>query len=426
MRLVELHPNLRLRIIVAFVERTLNTIITPLMAIYLASAVGAARAGLLIGAAVVLAVVASLAGGPVADGRGRRLPLLVGTSGTAVAFLGMAAASSSWWDSAVAVFAFYVLNNVVSNFALPANEAMIVDVTPAEHRKAVYTLQYWTVNAALAAGALTASFLYGGYFTTMLTVAAAIAGVAALVSLRYLTETMPAAVRRPRFGELLRGYADVLRDQLFLRLVAGMVLWLGLETQLTGYVGVRLAQSFPERREWLALGPWHVHLTGVEVLGVLRAENTLLVVVLAMVSERLTRGLADRPRVYLGVALFTAGTAVLALGTDLVVLVVAALVLTAGELLHIPVLQAMLADLVPERARTRYLAVFKLDIQGGLLISAAGISAGAVLPPAGMAAGFCVLAALMLTSYRPLLARRATGPSTVESPIRNGLGEGTP
>ncbi|MFE9747084.1 MFS transporter [Saccharothrix saharensis] len=411
MRLRELHPNLRLRIAVAFVERALNTIITPLMAIYLAGQVGAARAGLLIGAAVVLAVVASLVGGPVADGRGRRLPLLVGTAGTAIAFLGMAAASSPWWGSAPAVFAFYVLNNAVSHFAVPANEAMIVDVTPTEHRKAVYTLQYWTVNAALAAGALVASFLYSGYFTAMLTVAAAIAGVAALVSLKYLTETMPEAVGRPRFRALLRGYADAVRNRPFLRLVAGMTLWLGLETQLVGYIGVHLAQTHPQRREWLALGPWHVHLNGVEVLGVLRAENTLLIVVLAAFSHRLARGLADRPRVLLGVALFAAGNATLVLAADLVVLVLAVLVLTIGELLHIPVMQAMLADLVPEHARTRYLAVFKLDIQGGLLISAAGISAGAVLPPWGMAVGFGVLAALIVTSYRPLLARRAVGSS---------------
>src|SRR5215211_7450899 len=154
MRLAELHPNVRLRIAVGFVERTLNTIITPLMAIYLASEVGTARAGLLIGVAVVLAVLASLVGGPVADGRGRRMPLLVGTAGMAIAFLGMAVASSSWWHSAVAVFVFYVLNNTLSNFALPANEAMVIDVTSSEHRKAVYTLQYWAVNASLAAGAL--------------------------------------------------------------------------------------------------------------------------------------------------------------------------------------------------------------------------------------------------------------------------------
>jgi DHA1 family multidrug resistance protein B-like MFS transporter len=406
MRLGELHPNVRLRIAVGFVERTLNTIITPLMAIYLASEVGAAHAGLLIGVAVVLAVLASLVGGPVADGHGRRMPLLVGTVGTATAFLGMAVASSPWWHSAVAVFVFYLVNNALSNFALPANEAMIIDVTSSEHRKAVYTLQYWAVNASLAAGALVGSFLYNGYFTAMLAVAAAIAGGAALVSLRFLTETMPEATHQPRFGELLHGYLDALKDSLFLRLTLGMTLWMGLETQLTGYVGVHLVQTFPQRRGWLVLGPWHINLNGLEVLGILRAENTLLIVVLAVFSERLMQALPDRPRIYLGIALFAAGNAVVVLGADLAVLLAAMLALTIGELMHIPVMQAMLADLVPEQARTRYLAVFKLSIQGGLLISAVGISAGAVIPSWGMAVAFCVLAALIATSYRPVLARR--------------------
>jgi DHA1 family multidrug resistance protein B-like MFS transporter len=412
MRLAELHPNVRLRVAVGFVERTLNTIITPLMAIYLASEVGTARAGLLIGVAVVLAVLASLVGGPVADGRGRRMPSLVGTAGMTIAFLGMAVASSPWWHSATAVFVFYVLNNALSNFALPANEAMIIDVTSSEHRKAVYTLQYWAVNASLAAGALFASFLYNGYFTAMLTVAAAIAGVAALVSLKFLTETIPGATRQPRFGELLHGYLDALKDSLFLRLTLGMTLWMGLETQLIGYIGVHLTQKFPEHREWLALGPWHISLSGLEVLGVLRAENTLLIVVLAVFSERLMRGLPDRPRIYLGIALFGVGNAVVVLGTDLPVLLAAMLALTIGELMHIPVMQAMLADLVPEQARTRYLAVFKLSIQGGLLISAAGLSAGALISPWGMALAFCVLAALIATSYRPVIARRKAVLST--------------
>jgi DHA1 family multidrug resistance protein B-like MFS transporter len=406
---------------VGLVERALSTIITPLMAIFLAQEVGTALAGLLILLSIGVAVLASLAGGLVADRYGRRVPLLIGTAGTALAFAGMAVASSSLWHSAIGVFGFYVVNVALSNFALPANEAMIVDVTSSEQRKGVYTLQYWSVNVALALGALVGGFLYSGYFAAMLAIAAGIAAVAALVSLRFLTETIPgrAADRDGALEHLtglLRGYQEAVRAPMFRRVVLGMTVWLGLEMQLTGYVAVRLAEDMPDRQQFLAIGSWPLNLNGVELLGILRAENTLLIVLLALFSERLLRRLPDPPRVYIGIALFAIGTATLAVSSVVGALVLAVAVLTLGELMHIPVMQAMVADLVPEDARTRYLALFKLSIQGGMIIAAIGLTAGAVIPPAGMAVAFIALAALIVGLYRPVLARRGAPTVSATAP----------
>lgn len=403
-----MHPTLRLRIAVGFVERFLNTVITPLMAIYLAAEVGTALAGLLIFLAVGVSVAASLFGGPVADAYGRRMPLIVGTGGSALAFGGMALFSSPWANSAIAVYVFYVLNTSLSSFALPANEAMIVDTTSSEERKGFYTLQYWSVNVALAAGALTGGFLYADFFAAMLGVAAAVAGVAALVSLKYLTETAPPrppeeADRKPssmlRISSLITGYAGVLKDSVFLRLVLGMTLWLGIEMQMVGYVAVRLAEDMHPQR-FLSLD-----IDGYRMLGILRSENTLLIVVLAFFSERLLRHLPDGRRAYWGIALFAAGMAALGVSNTPVLLLIAVAALTIGELMHIPVMQAMLADLVPERSRTVYLAVFKLSIQGGLIIASLGLSVSAFLPPWGMACSYVAMAVLIVVSYRPVIAR---------------------
>ncbi|WP_326651761.1 MFS transporter [Streptomyces sp. NBC_01750] len=403
-----LHPTLRLRIAVGFVERFLNTIITPLMAIYLAAEVGAALAGLLVFLAVGISVAASLFGGPVADAYGRRMPLIVGTAGSALAFGGMALFSSPWINSAISVYLFYVLNTSLSSFALPANEAMIVDTTSSDERKGIYTLQYWSVNVALAAGALTAGFLYADFFAAMLGVAAAIAGTAALVSVRYLAETAPQrpagqAAPRPssmlRMSSLITSYTGVLEDSMFLRLVLGMTLWLGIEMQMVGYVAVRLAEDM-NPQQFLS-----IDIDGYRMLGILRSENTLLIVILAFFSERLLRHLPDGRRAYWGIALFAAGMAALGFSNSVMLLLIAVAALTVGELMHIPVMQAMLADLVPEQSRTTYLAVFKLSIQGGLIIASLGLSLSAVLPPWGMAASFVAMAALIIVSYRPVIAR---------------------
>ena len=76
--------------------------------------------------------------------------------------------------------------------------------------------------------------------------------------------------------------------------------------------------------------------------------------------------------------------------------------------MHIPVMQALLAEIVPEEARTRYMAVFNLNLRGGLMIASLSLTMGALLPPSAMAGLYVVLGALAVKLYRPLL--RASPP----------------
>src|SRR5205085_2408800 len=91
------------------------------------------------------------------------------------------------------------------------------------------------------------------------------------------------------------------------------------------------------------IGSWVARVTGVEILGILRAENTLLVVVLALLVLRLLKRIGDRFRLYVGITLFTLGTMAMGVGNTPWILLGAMLVLTVGEILNVPVQQAMLA-----------------------------------------------------------------------------------
>jgi len=93
------------------------------------------------------------------------------------------------------------------------------------------------------------------------------------------------------------------------------------------------------------------------------SRATAVRVVLALVVLGTLKRLNDRFRLYVGVGLFTLGTIVMAISNSGWILLAAMLVLTIGELLNVPVQQAMLADLVPERSRTRYMAIFNLNVR---------------------------------------------------------------
>ncbi|MEU7882203.1 MFS transporter [Microbispora bryophytorum] len=413
MNLSALHPNLRVRIAVGFLQRLLDSMVMSFMAIYLAFEYGVAVAGVLVVTVMVLGVVGTLAGGHMSDARGRRRTLLLGETGVCLTFALMAVADSPAWHSPAIVYCGYLVNKFAASFAMPANDAMILDVTTPESRKLVYTINYWSINLALAFGALLGGFLYNGHFTLLLTLAAGGTVVIAAATYFLIAETRPeeeaGAAAEPR-GSILRdfanGYRLVLQDRAFGRLLVAATLFMSIELQLINYIGVRLARDLPAQN-LLSIGSWSVRVDGVEMLGILRAENTVLVVALALVAHLVLRRVPDRVRMYAGAGLFTAGYMVLAVSDTGWVLLVAALVLTVGELMDVPVRQALLADMVPAASRTRYMAVYNLNIRVALVVASLCITIGSVLPPWGMAALYGVFGLVIIWQYHAILTPSA-------------------
>ncbi|MFD4640806.1 MFS transporter [Lentzea sp. NPDC058436] len=409
MNLRTLQPSLRVRIGVGFVNRLVDSMITSFMAVHLALAWGVAAAGLLLIVVVALGVAGMLFGGHVADLHGRRRTLLAAEAGAAVTFGVMALADSPVLSSALLVYLAYVANKFAASVALPANDAMIVDLTSPETRKGVYTINFWATNLALAIGALAGAALYSR-FAVVLAVATG-ATLAVLATTYFLiAESKPdtGVVReRPQgvravlreFGE---GYRLVLRDKLFLRLMVAGTLTLAVEFQLVNHIAVRLATDFPSQH----LLSWAPAVDGVGMIGLLRAENTILVVILALFSTVLFRGVSDRTGLYLGTALFAGGYAVMAVSTSGWILMAAGLVFTVGELMSVPVKQALLANLVPDHSRTRYMAVYNLNIRVAQGLAAACVTLGALVPAWGMAALYVALGAVIVWQYRFVLAGR--------------------
>jgi DHA1 family multidrug resistance protein B-like MFS transporter len=67
-------------------------------------------------------------------------------------------------------------------------------------------------------------------------------------------------------------------------------------------------------------------------------------------------------------------------------------------------MQTVLAGAVPEGARTRYMAVFNLNVRGGMVIAALSLSAGAVVPSWGMAVVYGLIGLCACALYWSLLS----------------------
>jgi DHA1 family multidrug resistance protein B-like MFS transporter len=405
-KLMALHRNVRVRIGLAFVHKLIDAMILTFIAIYLAASVGIATTGALILVFAVFAVFGMLLGGHLSEHWGRRPVLIVGdVIGTAFLVLMSVAYFADWGP--LAVYFSYAIVKFGTNLALPANDSTIIDVTPPEDRKYVYTVNYWVINLALGGGALLGGFLYGSHFGAVILGGAIGMGFALLVTVLLVAETKPEATpaagpaKLRGWSQFTEGYRVVLHDSTFRRLIIVATLVLTLEGQLSTSIGIRLSNDF---------GVQHVfpfgHVDGVQMLGVLKAVNTVLVVLLALQINTLLRRLPDRVRLYTGIPLYAGGFAVLAITDTAWVLLLAAVVLTIGELMNTPVQQGLLAELAPEQGRPRYMAAYYLHIRFGQVVNSLLISLSAVLSTKGMAGIYLIFGAVILVQYRAILARR--------------------
>ena len=407
-----LHRNVRVRIGLAFVHKLIDAMILTFIAIYLAAHVGVALAGALILVFAVFAVFGMLAGGHLSERRGRRPVLIAGDLvGTAFLVL-MAVAYFADWGP-LAVYFSYAVVKFGTNLALPANDATIIDVTPPADRKYVYTVNYWVINVALGGGALLGAFLYSSHFGAVILGGAVAMAFALTVTVALVAETKPEApappVKLTGVAQFVQGYKVVLADSTFRRLIIAATLILTLEGQLSTAIGIRLATGFPTQ----AVFPFGA-VNGVQMLGVLKAVNTVLVVVFALFVNTLLRRMPDRARLYAGIALYAGGFAVLAVSDDAWLLLTACVVLTVGELMNLPVQQALLAELAPEDGRPRYLAAYYLHIRFGQVVNSVLISLSAVLATQGMAGIYLLFGVVIILQYRAILNRR---PAPADAPV---------
>jgi len=421
------HRNVKLRLMVAFINRFLAFMLAPLMAILFATSFGARAAGLMLALVVVATMCCSFLGGHLADVRGRRATLLISEAGVLVAYTCMWLANSPWWHNPELTYGAFLLNSCMGGLGFPASDAVMMDIATPQTRSAIYTANYWLMNLAFASGALVGGLFHGSQFGWLLLLGLVLCSTSYATTVFALVETKPRASadragRPPGKGvrSAIRQYRYAAADRVFIRLTCAAVLITTVEMQLTYYLGIHLAAHFTPRT-LLQVENWRLTVDGIGMLSVLRMLNTVLVVALALVVGRLLRALGDRVRMYAGITVFVIGFMGLALTRDPWLLIGCSLVYTVGELMNVPVRQGMLADLVDPVHRSRYMALYGMRPRAAALLASLSVVVGAMLPSAGMAVLYALLGCTaMLLLRRPfrtsLELRRAAALAALSEP----------
>jgi MFS family permease len=336
----------------------LATFVFPFLALFLrARGYGVEQTGLIVALFGAGSLPAGPLGGWLADRFGRR-PTLIGAlvlSATLTALL------PSFSSPALLIAGTLALGLAVHAY-FPAANAVVSDVVPPERYGDAFGLMYWERNVGIAVSfAVGGTLAVYGYERLFFADAATTLLFAAVVVFK-VPETRPAAAARPqRTGASVRGWATALADRPFCVLLLIQIAF------LVGLFQFMVALPVVMAAKGLSPGDY----------GRAMAVNGVLIALLSPWVGRATQS-RDAGRVLALSALFAAAGygAYIFCATPLHYAAATA-IWTLGEILSIPVISAVIADLSPEDLRGRYQGLFSLAF--GVSLTLAPAAGGAVV-----------------------------------------------
>jgi DHA1 family multidrug resistance protein B-like MFS transporter len=407
MKFKDFHPNIKLRIIETLLSGSVFGMIYPFMTIYYSEHLGKMLTAILLFANIVIGIVVSLYGGYVSDRLGRKKPWVFADGIRFFSILTMAFVNGPFVESdklsALITIAMMFINSICSGFSGPASRAMLIDVSTSENRKSLYSILYWINNLSIAIGALLGGFLFKEYLFELFCLLSFILFISNIILIFFITETYTPKNNRQDdtkklkgMGDVFQQYRTVLNDSTFILFTLGYLFVVSLEVQLTSYIGIKLNETFPYQT-LLSIHNIHVSVDGISILGILRAENTILIVLCTYLVNTLVNKYSDQNVWFVGLILYSVGYIVVSYSDHAWVLIGFMFIASIGELMYIPIHNSYLAELPPENLRSSYLAVSDFVTRGSLLIAYLSIMVSEYLAPLFMSILFIMIAVVGLS-----------------------------
>jgi MFS family permease len=370
-------------VIVNFIDRLGTSLLLPFFAFYMTKqfGVGMETVGALFAVWTSSSFIGSFPGGALTDRLGRKGMIIVGLVATSLSHLALGLV-----NTLTLFFVFGFIAGIFTDIASPAYQAIVADLLPEQKRPQGYGILRVAINLSAALGPAIGGFIAIHSYLVLFIVGAAVSLIAAVVVFLIVPETrpqtLPGSSQETTAGSF-GGYLRILRDAPFMIFTAVSVMaWLAyinLSTTLGVYL--RNIHGIPE--------------TGY---GWLLSLNAALVV---LFQFPITRRVEKRPPMALmaiGAGLLGVGFAMYGFVSTYALFLAAMLVITIGEMIMLPVSNALVVKFAPEDMRGRY--SFMYSISWGIAYAAGPYLAGLIMDNANptwlwYACGLLCLAAMV-------------------------------
>ena len=344
---VEEYPRMFLVLVGAsFIDRLGATLIFPFFSLYITQkfGVGMTQAGILFGIFSIAGLTGSMIGGGLTDKFGRKSLVIFGLVISAVSSVSMGLVNN--------LNAFYILAGIVgllSDVAGPAYQAMVADMLEERKRAEGFGLLRVVANLAWVFGPMIGGFLASQSYLLLFILDAISSIITAIIVYRMIPETKPEVAEGQEPETLLEtmgGYVRVSKDRLYMAFILISMLVSLVYLQLYSTLSVYLRD---------------VHGVQVEAFGPLFSINAGSVVLFQFWITRRVKKYPPLLMMMLGTAFYMVGFAAYGFVSTYFLFAVAMFTITVGEMILIPISQALATRFAPEDMRGRYMAFYGMS-----------------------------------------------------------------
>ena len=327
----------------SFIDNVGGALLFPFFTLYVTAkfGVGMTTVGILFALFSLTSVVGSTVGGALTDRLGRKKMLIFGLLASASTVLVMGLADT------IALFAVgAALAGLFANTGQPAQQAMVADLLPEHQRAEGYGIQRVVQNLAVIIGPIIGGFMAAVSYLLLFISDAIGSSITAVIVWLKLPETKPETAEEEAHESLVetfRGYAIPLKDASFQAFLIASALATIVYMQMHTTLAVYLRDS---------------HGVSTQNYAVLLSMNALMVVALQFPITRRIKRFPPMLMMAAGTLLYAIGFGLFGVASDYVLFIIAMIILTTGEMLVVPVSQALVASMSPEEMRGRYMAVY--------------------------------------------------------------------
>ncbi len=326
-------------IAVNFVDRLGGSLLFPFFALYITKKfdVGMTQVGGLFAIFSLSSFIGAFPGGALTDRFGRKGIIIFSLISTSFSTVLMGFVSTF---HVFLIVAF--VSGIFTDVGGPAYEAVFMDVLPVEKRASGFGIRRVAFNLAIVLGPVIGGFIAARSYLALFIIDAIVSAIVALMVFRLIPETKPVPAEgkeQETTAQTFRGYLEVLKDGKFIAFTFVCLLTWLVYMNMNTTLGVFLRDQ---------------HGVPESGYGSLISINAAMVVLLQF---PITRRMEKNPPMLM----MALGAFFIALGLLLFGFVstywwfaIAIAILTIGEMIAIPIANAMVARFSPEEMRGRY------------------------------------------------------------------------
>lgn len=346
-----LNTTLKVRLISNLFQEIIFTGTMPFVALYLTDMISVKFSGIFLTLTVIISMTFSFIGGYVSDGHRKKTNIVLLQILMSLFLLSMGI--SLLYSSLMLFCLSYLLFTIAFGIQYPIMEAAIMDAIT-EYESYVYKLSYWITNVGVAVGSVTGAVFYNYKPYLLFTIGFIVYIIVALAFIKWFVE-IPVERRTKIHNNVIkdsiRSYMDVIKDRRYMILTIGFSLIMIGELSIYSYIAIKLKQSFKEVHVLL------LNIDAIKMYSIILLINTIIVVFFTFVITKFVEKISIGRVLVLGLLLYTVGYVGLSYFNTLILLIIAIILATVGEIIYSPVYSTERYKIIPESKRGSYSAV---------------------------------------------------------------------